>query len=857
MSYCFNESKENRPPGQSNATIVTLDFGRWIHNELPDQIVDVARSELNNKLSENRLRGAWVRGFAGDLHLHVTTYNADFIVGGEYVIHPIKAAVQAAVRAGVMALGEAVKMQLCSNEAKEILTLDSESVRLSEALELYYLNFPFTERGAEPIFTAKAINGGWGFFNRAVFNLFFNPDKGSGRRIEGNDYLGVVESITDLKSGKDTVRAYEFGPGNLNEMVALIADADEWRLSRVYAVRGKFSESKQCAEPAVVVEGAKNPVMIGRSQSGLPAVGEYTQAVGEFYFGPGGDAGKYRVGLMPVNFEEARTFSIPQGTGKVVAYAYQSYDYGRIPSEPDVVDIFSLNRPETTRLQRDAAELIRNMVNHGEFEPYVNPMAAETCALHESQRLEARFESIPQASDPLLEAANNEAIFTLSDIKADSGGKVGHTMPPHLFRFVAEASLQEGKDAGLIFATSEIIEVGDDGHLLMSHSRGADNNEVHLFAYRTFFRQVWVAEVLGYKWYGLGQDLVGETTAGHPTEELANLNDAFLKLLPDYLPKTERAEIGHLEKAYKEWKTGEGQGHKVIRVFSGNISGQGPGFAELPLVRPGRIGLLAIDKAGPSAFNLPIWWSLNQASATGSLAAYLRQTGGIGCVLEIWDVEHHRRIFLDVESEAESAKNLLGAVERFNIKRVWSRKSKYWTAERVSEELGEVLLAASTEKLAVITGGEYRGKDDPVLLAVEPLAEALNLFMRDCFYMTQGDGRGSHFMFPTPLPCRDAIATVNSRAVAVSAWVSVNSSGQICGLQDVFSDPIYETARDRAYRLNKAIWDAQGGNFIPVGVGSAKVEQSYPLAKTLARITASDSEFVSNKYYHEGQRKRA
>ena len=33
----------------------------------------------------------------------------------------------------------------------------------------------------------------------------------------------------------------------------------------------------------------------------------------------------------------------------------------------NVVDIFSLNRPETTRLQRDAAELIRNMVNHGEF----------------------------------------------------------------------------------------------------------------------------------------------------------------------------------------------------------------------------------------------------------------------------------------------------------------------------------------------------------------------------------------------------------------------------------------------------------------------------------------------------------
>lgn len=844
MAGSFDELRENHPQRQANVTIVTLDLGRWIHGDLPSQIVELARNGLRSGLTENRLRGAWVQGFGGDLHLHITTYNEDFIVNGEYANQPIDAAVKAAVNAGLIALEEAIKMQRCSDAAKEVLRLDSELQ--AEALGAYYLNFPFTERGAEPIFAAKAINGSWGFFNRAVFNLFFNPDKGSGRRIEGNDYLGVVESIADLKSGVDTVRTYEFGPGNLNEMVALIADADEWRLSRVYAVQGKFAESELHREPAVAVEGAKNPVLVGRSQSGLPAVGEFTQAVGEFCFGPGGGAGKYRVGLMPVNFDEARCCSIPQGTAKVVAYAYQSYDNGKIPTDADVVDIFDQNRPETRRLQRDAADLIRHMASHGEFEPYVNPMAAESCASHVAQRLEARFEPIPEAADPLLESANKTANFTLSDIKADSGGKVGHTTPPHLFRRVAEASLQEGKDAGLIFETSEIIEVGDDGHLLMSHNRGADNNEIHLFAYRTFFRQVWVAEVLGYKWYGLGQDLVGETTAGHPTEELANLNDAFLKLLPNFLPTAERGQIGRIENAYKAWRTGEGQGHKVLQVFSGNISGQGPGFAELPLVRPGKIGLLAIDKTGPSAFNLPIWWSINQASASGALSSYLDRTGGVGCVLEIWDVEHHRRIFLDFKSEAEYAQHLLGAVERFNVKRIWSRRAKNWDSESPTDGLGEVLLAASTEKLAVITGGEYRGKDDPVLLAVEPFADALNLFMRDCFYMTQGDGRGSHFMFPTPLPTRDAIATVNSRAVAVSAWISINSDGEICGLRDVFSDPIYEAARDRAYRLNKAIWDAQGGNFIPVGVGSAKVEQSYPLAKTLARITASGSEFASN-----------
>src|SRR5439155_21928431 len=101
-----------------------------------------------------------------------------------------------------------------------------------------------------------------------------------------------------------------------------------------------------------------------------------------------------------------------------------------------------------------------------------------------------------------------------------------------------------------------------------------------------------------------------------------------------------------------------------------------------------------------------------------------------------------------------------------------------WNSKEVPDGLGDILLAASTEKLAVITGGEYRGKDDPVVLAVEPLANAINMFMRDRFYMTQGDGRGSHNMFPAPLAFGEAIATVNSRAVSVAAMMSLDAKGR-------------------------------------------------------------------------------
>ena len=53
------------------------------------------------------------------------------------------------------------------------------------------------------------------------------------------------------------------------------------------------------------------------------------------------------------------------------------------------------------------------------------------------------------------------------------------------------------------------------------------------------------------------------------------------------------------------------------------------------------VGLLAINKAGPAAFNLPVWEALRRCRADGSLTRYLGGTDARGVVLEIWDVERH------------------------------------------------------------------------------------------------------------------------------------------------------------------------------------------------------------------------
>lgn len=812
--------------------IISANLGGTLGSVLPDAVAEAARVRLRSHEVARQLRGAWVMAFGNDLHLHLTTFAGDFAEGKNrqaFVTQTAKDAIGAALAKGR-------DLGLSGPRAMP----KGSFINFDATVNFRQLDYPFTERGAEPIFVAKALNGSWGFFNRTLFNLYFNPDKGSGHRIEGNDFRAVVESVADLQAGKPVVRRFTFGPADTNELLALVTDPDEWRLSEVYAVKGRFGEGKYRAEPAAKVAGGQDPVMVGRCQSGLPAVGEFTQAVAEFYFGPGGPEGGYRVGLMPATFAEAHTPPMADGLAKVIAYAYQSFDNGRIP-EGDVVDVFAQNPPETRHLQREALQLIRHMTTHGEFEPYINAATAIRRAEHAAEKLGSRFETIPEGPDPCVTAANRRALFTVSDIKADTGGRVGHTAPPNHFAGVALASLREAAESNLIFRTSKFIAVGDDGHLLMTHSHGADNNAVHLFAFRTFFRQVWMAEVLGYKWYGLGQDLVGKASSGQTTEVLAGLTPRFLELLAESHPAAERPRFGELQSAFERWQAGA-KGRTPAPPFAGNVSGQGPGFAELPMSRPTPVGVLAIDKAGPSAFNLPVWEAVRRCRADGSLDYYLAGTTARGVVMEVWDVERHRRVFLDLDTDAVSVQTLLGATDKFNVKRVWTRTAD-WVPAKAMELLGDVILSASTEKLAIISGGEYLGKDDPVLLAVEPLANALNLFMRDRFYMTQGDGRGSHNMFPTPLAFGEAVATVNSKAVAVSAMLSFDARGEIRSVRDVFADPAFDEARERAYRINKTIWDAHGGNFSPVGVGVSKVEKSYPLAKMIARIIAPGSPF--------------
>ncbi len=139
--------------------------------------------------------------------------------------------------------------------------------------------------------------------------------------------------------------------------------------------------------------------------------------------------------------------------------------------------------------------------------------------------------------------------ITVSVIKADVGGVGGHTKPSDGLLDIVKKTV---KNAGGLLIDSYIGYCGDDVHIVMTHTKGVDNQEIHKLAWDSFEAGTKVAKEEGL--YGAGQDLLKDS-------------------------------------------------------FSGNVKGMGPGVAELEFEeRPNEaFTVFAADKTEPGAFNYPFY----------------------------------------------------------------------------------------------------------------------------------------------------------------------------------------------------------------------------------------------------------
>lgn len=178
--------------------------------------------------------------------------------------------------------------------------------------------------------------------------------------------------------------------------------------------------------------------------------------------------------------------------------------------------------------------------------------------------------------------------ITVSVIKADVGGIGGHTRPSDALIQAVRDTVNNSKH---LLIDHYIGYCGDDVHIVMSHTHGTDNEQIHKMAWDAFMAGTQVAKEEGL--YGAGQDLLKDS-------------------------------------------------------FSGNVKGMGPGVAEMEFEeRPNEaFTVFAADKTEPGAFNYPVYRMFVDALSNTGLIVNRNLADGV--IMNIMDVEEGKVAALEL-----------------------------------------------------------------------------------------------------------------------------------------------------------------------------------------------------------------
>ncbi len=203
--------------------------------------------------------------------------------------------------------------------------------------------------------------------------------------------------------------------------------------------------------------------------------------------------------------------------------------------------------------------------------------------------------------------------ITLSVIKADIGGYVGHSATHPEVVAEVENYVRKEVDKGTLMDL-KMLTCGDDIAMVVTHTHGTDSEIVHRIAWEAFEAGTEVAKKL--KLYGAGQDL---------------LTDAF----------------------------------------SGNIKGMGPGVAEMEFEeRPSEpVIVFFADKTSPSAWNLPLYEMFADPMTTAGLVIDPKMHDGFS--FEVLDLFSGKAVKLTTPAELYDLLALIGSVEKYVVKSVY------------------------------------------------------------------------------------------------------------------------------------------------------------------------------------------
>ncbi|MFA4905117.1 MAG: fructose 1,6-bisphosphatase [Candidatus Margulisiibacteriota bacterium] len=350
-------------------------------------------------------------------------------------------------------------------------------------------------------------------------------------------------------------------------------------------------------------------------------------------------------------------------------------------------------------------------------------------------------------------------------IKADIGGVGGHVVVhPHVMQEVIRHIAENSQDLISAFFVSG---AGDDISINLVHQRGYNDPAIQQLCFKAFDGAIETARQLGL--YGPGQDMV----------------------------KTEDSE-GKMRYVFEQ---------------TGNISGAGPSIAEImldPIQTQNQVLFVWSDKTDPGSYSIPLYKSFGQIWMQDSqiLAFSNARNGNYFLVqdVELKDAAAEMGKTTDEVGQMGSGlvmlrsgvddrmiATILSDRDRFAIKAIFGIDENGRPARRI--------VSVSTDKLHNI-GGEYLGKDDPVMLMLAQKDQAApGEIVRAGWskpFLVAGNCRGSHNAVLMPSVLFSG-TEYSSNPVVTSATVSVHTpTGYIGGMVDNFYGPAWEHIRQQA-----------------------------------------------------------
>ncbi len=299
--------------------------------------------------------------------------------------------------------------------------------------------------------------------------------------------------------------------------------------------------------------------------------------------------------------------------------------------------------------------------------------------------------------------------ITISLIKADTGSVGGHNRPSNAMLAKAEEVVKNAITKGLL-TDGKVTFTGDDILLLMAHTRGVDNPDIHKFAWDTFVETTKIAKSQGL--YGAGQDL---------------LKDAF----------------------------------------SGNVRGMGPGSCEMEFEerQAEPIIVFAADKCGPGMFNYPIYSAFaDPYHNAGLLLAPEMKAGFTYNIMDVNYTEADRVITLKVPEEAYDIGTLLRDGNHYVIESVIENASGLTAAVVSTSRLHNIAgkYVGKDDPVALVRTQKQFPSTGEIL---SPWALA---------HFTLGDNRGSHHVAVMPVKQNTIISYFDGPTIVTAAGYCVH-----------------------------------------------------------------------------------